>query len=454
MINFFKNKSAKKEAPSDGGTVEKSAVTNSSLIHEPFTGAWQMNREVMRNESTHYYAVYACMSLISQDIGKLPLGLYDTDSNGILHEIERDSIADLLRRPNSYQTTKQFVESWMYSKLSRGNAYVYKVIDVGGKVTELHVLNPDLVTVLISETDQEIYYQISADSQSLAAVTDATTIPARYIIHDRMNAFRHPLIGISPLSAAGYSVGAGSEAMRTQQSFYQNKARPGGLLTTPNHISDEVAKILKQRWNDEYSGNKSGRTAILGDGLTYQNVEMMSAQDSQMIQLLEMTEKQICTAFHVPLSMLTGDSGSKSIQAHYQSYFQGCLQNHITDIETLLRDGLDTKKKIRFDVDDLMRLDKSSQIDYLDKAVGAGVMSPNEARLKLNLVPVIGGDTPYLQIQNHSLAALAIRDEQMINPPEPEPEPEEEDVTAAMLALLNDEEKPEEEAEEENKNEI
>ena len=42
--------------------------------------------------------------------------------------------------------------------------------------------------------------------------------------------------------------------------------------------------------------------------------------------------------------------------------------------------------------------------------VGGGWMSPNEARAGENMKPVDGGDSPYLQQQNYSLAALAKRD--------------------------------------------
>jgi phage portal protein BeeE len=37
-------------------------------------------------------------------------------------------------------------------------------------------------------------------------------------------------------------------------------------------------------------------------------------------------------------------------------------------------------------------------------------LAPNEARRRLNLKPVTGGDTPYLQQQNYSLEALSKRD--------------------------------------------
>jgi phage portal protein BeeE len=39
-------------------------------------------------------------------------------------------------------------------------------------------------------------------------------------------------------------------------------------------------------------------------------------------------------------------------------------------------------------------------------------MAPNEGRAKLDLKPAEGGNSPYLQQQNYSLAALAKRDAQ------------------------------------------
>jgi len=45
-------------------------------------------------------------------------------------------------------------------------------------------------------------------------------------------------------------------------------------------------------------------------------------------------------------------------------------------------------------------------------AVSAGIKSPDEARRRLNLPPVPGGASPYLQQQNYSLEALAKRDAQ------------------------------------------
>ncbi len=55
-------------------------------------------------------------------------------------------------------------------------------------------------------------------------------------------------------------------------------------------------------------------------------------------------------------------------------------------------------------------MDSLTMMQTIQQGIGAGVLKPNEGRADLNLLPVTGGDTPYLQQQNYSLEALAKRD--------------------------------------------
>jgi hypothetical protein len=77
---------------------------------------------------------------------------------------------------------------------------------------------------------------------------------------------------------------------------------------------------------------------------------------------------------------------------------------------------------VQADVDTLLRMDKGSRYESYEKAIGAGWKSPNEVRRLENMPDVEGGDAPYLQQQNYSLAALAARD--ALNPlADPGPNP-------------------------------
>jgi phage portal protein BeeE len=82
---------------------------------------------------------------------------------------------------------------------------------------------------------------------------------------------------------------------------------------------------------------------------------------------------------------------------------------------------------IELDLDSLLRMDSASMIKSMAEGVSGGVISPNEARRRIDLKPVTGGESPFLQQQNYSLAALAKRDAQAdpFGTAAPEPPPAE-----------------------------
>ncbi len=94
-------------------------------------------------------------------------------------------------------------------------------------------------------------------------------------------------------------------------------------------------------------------------------------------------------------------------------YHAQCLQSLLTNFETSLDEGLELKAPYgtEFDIDDLIWMVTGTKTKAAAEAIGAGAMSPDEARKKwFGLGKVTGGDTPYMQQQNFSLAALAKRD--------------------------------------------
>jgi hypothetical protein len=67
-------------------------------------------------------------------------------------------------------------------------------------------------------------------------------------------------------------------------------------------------------------------------------------------------------------------------------------------------------------------MDTAAKVKAAADAIGAGFLSPNEARQQFDLKPVKGGASPYLQQQNFSLAALDERDQDSpFSKPEPAP---------------------------------
>jgi HK97 family phage portal protein len=394
-------------------------------IFESFAGAWQTNYVVDRNLVLSYHAVYACMTLIASDVSKLRVKLVSQDGDGIWTEVTNPAYSPVLRRPNPIQNRIQFWEAWILSKLIRGNTYILKVRDNRNVVTRLYVLDPQRVVPLVSD-DGEVFYQLSTDN--VAGLTEDVTVPAREVIHDRFNCLFHPLIGTSPIYAAGVAATQGINIQNNSATFFGNKSQPGGVLTAPGSISDETAARLKASWDTKFTGENAGKVAVLGDGLHYEKMAM-SAEESQLIEQLKWTAEVVCSTFHVPPYKIgVGALPSyNNVQSLNTEYYSQCLQSLIEAAELCLDEGLEMGTGIgtEFDLDGLLRMDSVTQMQVLKEAIGAGVMSPNEARRKIDLTKVDGGQSPYLQQQNFSLAALAKRDAQAdpFGTAKPEPAP-------------------------------
>lgn len=409
MWNPFRRKEGKEKALQQ--PVNRGGWTQLfGFIHEPFSGAWQKNMEVNPQTALSYYAVFSCISLIAGDIGKMPPRLMRRDSNGIWKENNTGKIAALLKKPNAFQNRIQFFECWLNSKLCHGNTIALKIRNSRGDITELRLLDWNKVTPLVAD-DGSVFYQITPDK--MAGLEAQVTVPAREIIHDRFNCLFHPLIGLSPIYAAGLAAMQGQHIQENSAYFFRNGSKPSGVIEVPGSITEDNARKIKENWDSGYSGENVGKTAILSNGAKY-NPSSVTAVDAQMVEQLGMSGQICCSAFHVPAYKVGIGSlpSYDNIEALEQMYYSQCLQSLIESIELLLDEAadLDSDSGVEFDVDALLRMDSERRIKTLGEAVKNTIKTPNEARRGENLPPLPGGDALYLQQQNFSLEALARRD--------------------------------------------
>jgi len=413
----------------------------SNIISESFSGAWQASEEVSLDTASSYFAVYSCVTLIANDIGKLKPSIRANVGN--IWQIVSNSVTTLLNRPNRYQNRIQFIEWWVMSKLFNGNTYVLKERNGAGKVIALYILEPSRVTPLVA-TDGSIYYQLTTDN--LSGISQNTiTVPASEIIHDRMNCLFHPLVGISPIYASGLAAGQGLRIQQDSAKFFANGAKPSGFLSAPGAISDTTAARLKADWQVNYSGDNAGKVAVAGDGIKYEGMRM-TAIDAQLIEQLNFSAQVVCSAFHVP-SFKVGVGTTPTYQnaeVLNQIYYSDCLQTLIENMELCLKEGLglSENQEVWMDLDGLLRMDTATQYKTYGEGIKNSILSPNEARAKVNLGPVEGGDSPMAQQQNYSLEALAKRDAlpDPFNPTTPAPAPAaepEDDVVMMLRKELN-----------------
>ena len=395
-------------------------------IHEPFAGAWQRNISLSVDTVLAHSTAWACVTLIANDIAKMRVKLVEEDEDGICTEVENSAYSPVLRKPNHYQNRIQFFKSWEISKLTRGNSYALKERDSRGVVTALYLLDAARVTPLVA-ANGDIFYQLGGDDLS-GVGTGGVTVPAREIIHDIYVAPYHPLCGVSPIFACGAAAEQGQKILNNTARLFQNGSQPGGVLTAPGAISNDVRKRIEDHWNTNYTGEANiGRVAVLGDGLKFERMSM-TAVDSQLIDQLKWGDEKICSAFHVPPYMVgVGPAPTyNNIDALNQQYYAQCLQILIEELELCLDEGLriEAPLEVECDLDALLRMDTATKMKTATDGVRGGIYTPNEGRAMFNKPPITGGDTVYLQEQDHSLEWLTLRDAQPLpDPAAPAPPP-------------------------------
>jgi HK97 family phage portal protein len=385
------------------------------IIRELSAGAWQRNEDIPVDTVLSNPTLYACVTLIANDISKLRPKLVEQDSNGIWTEINSAAFSPVLRKPNHYQTRIDFFKWWMVSKLVHGNMYALKARDGRNVVQGLYILDPTRVAVLVAP-DGSVFYDLHVDE--LSHLRMPVVVPAREMIHDMSPPLFHPLVGVSPIYAAGWPALQGLNIRRTSDTFFSNGSKPGGVLSAPGEIKPETAARLKDYWDANFSGENLGKIAVLGDGLKFEQMAI-SAEQSQLVEQLRLSDEDICKCFHMPrFKVGVGpDPTYNNASILNDIYYSDCLQEHIEGLELKLDEGLELTTVpgrtlgVELDLADLIRMDSSSRMAFAKQGIESAIFSPNEARRLFDMPPATGGDSPMLQQQMFSLEALAERDE-------------------------------------------
>jgi len=386
------------------------------IVRESFAGAWQADVKISLEDALQNGAVFRCIGLIAGDIAKMRVRLVEQHGvGGVWQEIEHADYSPLLAKPNPKQTRLQFFRNWMESKLMRGNAYVLKQRDTRGRVISLHVLDPNRVVPLLTEHG-EVFYELLRDDW-LGLQGHRMVVPASEMIHDRWNTLYHPLVGLSPLYAAGINALTSLAITKNSARLFSNSARPGGILTAPGNITNEDAERLKDYFEENFTGDLAGKVAVLGNGLSYVAMTMNSV-DAQLIEQLKWNDESIAGIFGVPAYLINAGAvpAYNNVEALRLAYFEQALHPHVEDIEILLDEGLglvDVGKRrlgTEFDLEGLLRMDTATLVKTAGEGVLRAVYTPDEARAMVGRPPMKGGDKLYLQEQNYSLEALAKRD--------------------------------------------
>jgi phage portal protein BeeE len=152
-----------------------------------------------------------------------------------------------------------------------------------------------------------------------------------------------------------------------------------------------------------------------------------TSEDSQVAELLKMSEQDIALAFRVPLAVLgVGNNSYNSTEMLMQSWISsglGFALNHIEEAFDRLFDleGYPVEY-LELDTDALLRSAFKEYIDGLVRGTQGGIFSPDEARAKVSLPPAPGGHGKEPRVQQQ-VVPLSYGSEMKPPPVNPPPAP-------------------------------
>jgi HK97 family phage portal protein len=410
-------------------SVFRPSETREGAVYLPWSGGWlsqeasqysnwwQMGYDLQSGGRSAM--VEACVAAYAQTIAMCPGNHWAWTENGGRSRVAGSALTRVIRQPNGYQSISDFLLNVVYS-LFDGNAYILAVRNNRFEVQELHLFNSQSSFAQVAENG-DVFYSLSGNEivERMLGV-EKLMVPARDVIHLRLHCPRHRLVGESPLVAAGLQMAAGNAALQQQVIFYANQARPSYVLTTDQILKAEQTRELRELWNEQSQGMNQGKTPILTAGLKAQPLSV-SAADSQLADVLKMSDQAIANVFRVPLQKLgmgnTTYSSTEAMNSDWLASGLGFVLNHIEEAFGLtfkLRGQPD--EYLEFDTSALLRSSFKERMEGWAAGTKGGIVARNEARREFELKPVDGGDEPWVQQQD---IPLSVAYENANNPPEP-----------------------------------
>lgn len=332
-------------------------------------------------------AVYACVRVLSETMGQLPLIVYRKRADGGKDRLPKHPLWKLLHdQPMKGVTSLEWREMMTGHTALRGNAYSF-IVRVGGVVRELIPLHPDRVVPEVQK-DWSILYRVYSSDGRVSIHTDRDILHLKGLTADGF-------IGMTPIQQQRDTLGLARAHDEYGSKMFKNGAKPGGVLKIDGQLSDKAYNRLKDSWSSSWNGDEIGKPAILEDGLDWKQLGL-TAEDAQFIESKKLSRSEIAAIFRVPPHKI-GDlekATFSNIEQQALEFITDTMLPWVVRWEQRIKMQLIVDPDIyaEFLLDGLLRGDSKSRSEYYQKAIQNAWMSPNEVRLKENMNPYVGGD--------------------------------------------------------------
>ncbi len=353
-----------------------------------------MDKDV-RSEATYF----ACLKILSEAVGKLPLKLLrKTKKDGVIEATKHPLYNIVRNRPNRFMTSTTFWSTNEYYRDHFGNA-VSMIVDYGA--------NMQLIPLDYSKV--EIWYD---DGKLLSDIPDVYylyntgekyyKLSSEQVLHFKTSLTENGIKGLSVREMLKSTIEGNQKAQKIQNTLYDTGFTAKAVVQYTGALNDENVKKFLQNIENYAKGNvEVGKGIVpipLGSQITPLNTKLA---DNEFLELKKYSALQIAAAFGIKPVQINDYSKSSYASSENQNLaflvdtLLFILKQYEEELNYKLLSDSEVKQGyfFKFNTGMLLRADMKTQIESITQAISNGLYTPNEGRAYLDLEAKDGGDS-------------------------------------------------------------
>ncbi|MBW0761343.1 phage portal protein [Mammaliicoccus lentus] len=338
-----------------------------------------LNNTLETNES-----IFSAITKLSNSMASLPIKLFEN------YETVNNDVSDLLSSsPNHSISSFDFINQIETTRNEKGNAYVLIERDIYYQPSQLFLINPDTVEMVIENSSKELYFMIHAATDNKLIVHNTDMLHFKHIVGSNM------VQGISPIDVLKNTMDF-DNALRSFN--LKEMEKPDSfVLKYGSNIDTDKKKSVVKNFRDFYEEN--GGVLFQEPGVDIEPLARKYVSED-IVASENLTRERVANVFQIPAIFLNAKEGinfTKNEEIN-RFYLQHTLLPIIKQYEEEFNRKLLTKndrkqgKYFKFNIKSFLRADSQTQAEVYFKAVRSGYNTVNEIRALEDLPPIEGGD--------------------------------------------------------------
>lgn len=334
--------------------------------------------------------IYSAVSRIANGLAVMPVHLYKGEA--ICTNDPREQLLSL--RPNSRMSAFAFKRAMEIYRCTEGRAYAVKRFDKTGKLCELAVYDPRMITPLVAQETGDVWYAIRREDDKVEYVHNWYVIALHHMSTDG-------LAGIRVLDVLRGSLEYSAQ-VKTLSLKSLEGINGGIVMQFPTEMGKEYRKRAVNEFVELYR-ESGGQVLALESGVTA-HMLTGSAIDPDSFDVEQITRSRAATVYGMAPYLLgdyTGATGGTAEERTIE-FLTSTMQPDVVQWEEELDYKLLTPEDraagyaFRFDTEAYLRMNGAALANVRQSQIRSGTRTPNELRKKDRLPGLPGGDCAYL----------------------------------------------------------